>query len=124
MINVYVIQRNCLQCYVARKNTIFFLRNFLSGGERELGSEGMAAVLAGVMICIWVFVQRIILIEEPSPAHSPQPSPAQTTVSRAIQPADSQPWEPGVWQGSGWDLNFPRYISQTPTCLHQPVSCV
>ena len=93
MINVYVIQRNCLQCYVARKNTIFFLRNFLSGGERELGSEGMAAVLAGVMICIWVFVQRIILIEEPSPA--------QTTVSRAIQPADSQPWEPGVGRGRG-----------------------
>ena len=64
-----------------------------------LGSEGTAAVLAGVMICIWVFVQRIILIEESSPA---QPSPAQTTVSRASQPADSQPWEPGVGsQGRG-----------------------
>ena len=45
--------------------------SFWGAGERELGSEGMAAVLAGVMICIWVFVQRIILIEEPSPAHSP-----------------------------------------------------
>ena len=73
--------------------------SFWGAGERELGSEGMAAVLAGVMICIWVFVQRIILIEEPSPAHSPQPSPAQTTVSRAIQPADSQPWEPGLGTG-------------------------
>ena len=28
------------------------------------------------------------------------------------------------WQGSGRDFNFPRYISQTPTRLHQPVSCV
>ena len=65
--------------------------SFWGAGERELGSEGMAAVLAGVMICIWVFVQRIILIEEPSPA--------QTTVSRAIQPADSQPWEPGLGTG-------------------------
>ena len=38
----------------------------------------MAAVLAGVMICIWVFVQRIILIEEPSPAQPRQlyPEPA------------------------------------------------
>ena len=73
MINAYVIQRNCLQCYVARKNTIFFLRNFLSGGR---GSGNLAARVwqrcwLGVMICIWVFVQRIILIEEPSPAHSP-----------------------------------------------------